>query len=133
MMADEHEAIWTLLDHRASIKRSVEEIPNGVKTTTTTSDPDLVSTLRKHVQQMAQRVKAGALVRMWDPVFRDIFDHAGEIKVSIQDVEGGIEVTQTTAKPDVVPMIRAHARKVAQFIEQGHAAVRPPWAGGRHF
>lgn len=131
MLAVEHEAIWTLLDHHDSIKRSIEEIPDGVSTTTTTSRPELVGALRTHVRQMARRLESGQSVRMWDPVFRDVFQHAREIKMEIKEIDGGVLVTETSANPAVVPMIRAHAQKVAQFAEQGYAAARPPWAGER--
>lgn len=66
---------------------------------------------------------------MWDPIFRDVFAHASEIAVKVADIEGGVVVTETTQNPDVIPMIRAHARAVSRFVEQGPLAVRPPWAG----
>lgn len=62
-------------------------------------------------------------------MFRDVFAHAGEITVSLKDVEGGVEVMETGDDPSVVMMIRAHAAKVSSFVAQGHAAARPPWAG----
>ena len=79
---------------------------------------------------MALHLEKGQPVRMWDPVFRDIFTHAREIKLVLRDVEGGIEATETSENPKVVPMIRAHATKVNAFVAEGHSAARPPWAGG---
>lgn len=131
MQAVEHEAIWSLLDSHETITRSVEEIADGVKTTTTTSRPELVAVLRAHVRQMAGRLEKGQPVRVWDPVYRDLFRHADEIKIDIQDIDGGVVVTETTANPAVVPVIRAHAQKVTQMAQRGHAAARPPWAGRR--
>ena len=131
MQPEEHQAIWDLLDHHDSIVRSIEELPDGVRAKTTTSRPELVATLRTHVRQMAQHIEKGQPVRMWDPVYKDVFDHAKDIKLNIQDVEGGVVVTETTTNPAVIPIIRAHARKVSALAEQGHAAARPPWAGGR--
>ena len=107
----------------------MEEIPGGVRTTTTTTKPELVETLRAHVRQMSRHVKQGQPVRMWDPVFRDIFAHYDEITLVAKDIEGGIEVTETSENPEVVPLIRAHAKKVDGFVAEGHAAARPPWAG----
>ena len=131
MTAGDHEAIRTLVSRHRSITRVVEEIPGGVRTTTTTDRPELVGVLRTHVRQMALRLEEGRPIRMWDPVFRDVFAHADEITLKWKDIEGGIEVTETSDNPKVVPMIRAHARKVNDFVAGGHAAVRPPWAGGR--
>jgi len=129
MSGDEHNAIFILLSWHNTIARTVKEIPNGVQTRTTTTKPELVETLRTHVRQMVRRLKQQRPVRMWDPVFRDVFAHADEITVSLKDVEGGIEVMETSNDPLVVMMIRAHAAKVSSFVANGHAAARPPWAG----
>jgi hypothetical protein len=130
MSVDEHGAIRDLLGGHAAIARKVEEIPDGVRTTTTTTKPELVETLRTHVRQMSRRLEQGRPVRMWDPVFRGVFAHADEIKLTTKDIEGGIEVTETSSNPAVVTLIRAHAAKVSDFVARGHAAARPPWAGG---
>lgn len=130
MSATEHQPIQTLLSQHKSILRVVEELPNGVRTTTTTDRPELVKTLRLHVRQMAERLAAGRPVRMWDPTFREVFAHADEITLKWKDVERGIEVTETSDDPQAVAAIRAHAKKVDEFAARGHAAARPPWAPG---
>lgn len=130
MSDEEHSAIFDLLGGHEAIARTVEEVPGGVRTTTTTTKPELVETLRTHVRQMARRLEQGRPVRMWDPVFRGVFAHADEIKVATKDIAGGIEVTETSTNPSVVTLIRAHAAKVSDFVARGHAAARPPWAGG---
>lgn len=131
MSAGDHGPIHELLSNHNAIRRKVEEIPGGVRTTTTTDRPELVETLRTHVRQMAERVKEGRVLRMWDPVFRGIFAHHDEITMEIKKVDGGVEVVETSANPEVVRLIRAHARKVDDFVSRGHEAARPPWAGGR--
>ena len=70
MSGDEHDAIFDLLSGHSAIARTVKEIPDGVRTTTTTTEPELVGTLRTHVRQMVRRLERGRPVRMWDPVFR---------------------------------------------------------------
>lgn len=130
MSDDEHGAIFDLLGGHDAIARKVEELPDGVRTTTTTTKPELVETLRTHVRQMTRRLEQGRPVRMWDPVFRGVFAHADEIEVAMKDVAGGMEVTETSKNPSVVVLIRAHAAKVSDFVARGHAAARPPWAGG---
>lgn len=130
MSAEEHGAIFALLSQHDAITRVVKEIPGGVRTTTTTRKPELVATIRTHVRQMARHLEQGRPVRIWDPVFRDVFAHADEIDLVTRDVEGGIEVMETSENPAVARMIRAHAAKVSAFVAEGHAAARPPWAGG---
>lgn len=127
----EHGNIQALLSAHQSIRRTVEEIEGGVKTTTVTDRPELVASLQEHVRQMSKRLETGRQVRVWDPLFREIFAHADEISLTWTDLENGIEVVETSENPDVVPLIRAHAKKVNRFVAEGHTAARPPWAGGR--
>lgn len=130
MSVEEHGPIFDLLSGHDTIIRVVKEIPGGVRTTTTTKKPELVGTLRTHVRQMARRLESGRPVRIWDPVFRQIFAHADEIVLTFKEIDGGIEVTETSKNPAVVPIIRAHAAKLNTFVAKGHEAARPPWAGG---
>lgn len=132
MSQAEHEPIWRLLDDHASIARKVKEIDGGVETRTTTSKPELVEQLRTHVSQMTARLESGRPVRMWDPVFRGLFEHADEVVIRSQEIDGGLLVTETSDNPEVTRLIRAHAAKVSEFAERGHAAARPPWAGQGH-
>ncbi|WP_169974627.1 hypothetical protein [Tautonia rosea] len=101
-----------------------------MRTKTVTDRPELVASLREHVRQMSKRLETGRLVRVWDPIFRAIFAHADEITMTWTDIEGGIEVVETSENPQVVSLIRAHAKKVNSFVAGGHEAARPPWAGG---
>jgi hypothetical protein len=116
------EVYRTLLENHDRIERTVEQIPGGVRTTTTTSDPDLVPELRRHVTQMKALVETGDHIRMWDPLFAEIFRHADKIEMTIEKVDGGVAVTETSADEDVVALIRAHALKVDQFIARGRDA-----------
>jgi hypothetical protein len=127
--AGDHDAIWTLLTRHQAVTRTVEELPDGVRTVTTTSDPELVPVLRRHVRQMAARVEEGRPIRVWDPVFRGVFANAEKVRIEPRDIEGGIEVVETSDDPEVVKLIQAHAAKVNAFVAGGHAAARPPWAG----
>lgn len=129
MSSREHGNIQSLLRGHETIERTVECLDDGVRTRTVTSDPALVPRLRQHVRQMEQRLRQQRPVRLWDPVFRDLFAHADAIQLQFEDIEGGIAVVETSDDPEVVPLIQAHARKVNQFVAEGHAAARPPWAG----
>ena len=130
MTSAEHDNIFNLLSSHASITRKVEEVPGGVKTTTTTSDPALVNRLRLHVREMNEHLEQNRPVRLWDPAFQDIFAHASDITLTWKDVDNGIEVTETSDNPAAVKAIRTHAAKVDSFVAKGHEAARPPWAGG---
>jgi hypothetical protein len=131
MTEGEHANVFALLSGHAGIVRKVEEVPGGVRTTTTSERPELVGAVRAHVRQMKAHVEEGRPVRLWDPVFRGIFANHEAVKLEVRDIEGGVEVVETSDDPAVVELIRQHAAKVDSFVKGGHAAARPPWAGGR--
>lgn len=125
LMADAHQ----LLDDHASVTRTVEQLPNGVRTVTTTSDPELVAVLQRHPREMAAHLKAGGRVRNGDPVFRGLADHAQEVDIQYKDIENGVIATVTSKNEAVVELIRQHAAKVTAMSERGRAAMHEGMVG----
>ena len=109
-----------LLTDHAKIKRTVEDVPGGVVTVTTSDDPAVAATIRTHVRQMKRRVEAGQPLRMWDPLFVEIFRNSDKIDMKVEDVPGGVKVTETSADKDAALLIRQHARRgVSEFVARG--------------
>jgi hypothetical protein len=121
--SEDHAVIHSLMAAHKSIERKVTEIPNGVRTDTVSKDPDVAKTLKVHVDQMKARVASGQPIRMFDPLFREIFSHHEKIEMKIEEIEGGVRVTQTSADPQVVLLIREHARVVNEFTAEGMARM----------
>jgi hypothetical protein len=113
----------TLVFNNGSLKREITDIPGGVRTVTTTTDPDLLETLRKHPREMDAHLSAGGHVRMWDPLFAELAKYHDKIKMEFKNLDNGIQVTSTSEDPEVVKLIRAHARKVSEFVARGRAAM----------
>ena len=113
-----------LVTNHDRLERTVEEIPNGVQTVTTTDDPELVEPLRKHVQEMSAVLEEGGHIRQWDPLFAEIFQHGEAIQIEIEEIEDGVRVTETSDDEEVVKLIRAHASKIDQFLARGREACR---------
>ncbi|MEK6480442.1 hypothetical protein WJR50_23060 [Catalinimonas sp. 4WD22] len=112
--------IHQLLTNHEKIQRRVENLDNGVKTWTESNDPELVPVIQTHVRQMKERVENNRPIRQMDPLFRQIFEHADEIKMQIENTERGVYVLETSDNPQVVKLIQQHAqRAVSEFVEQG--------------
>jgi hypothetical protein len=112
----------TLVHNHTGIERTVEEIPGGIRSVTTAKDPRMVETLRRHIREMDALIDRGGHIRAWDPLFREISQRAKEIKIEYKDIEGGIEVIETSDDPEVTKLIRAHAYKVNEFVKRGMEA-----------
>ncbi len=107
-----------------AIERRVEMLPDGIRTETTTDDPELVAVLQQHVAEMARLIEEGGRIRNWDPLFSTIFDHREAIRMEIENLPDGVLVTETSDDPRVAALIRAHADKVDDFVARGVDAYR---------
>jgi hypothetical protein len=109
-----------LLTDHAQIQRDVKDVKNGVVTVTTSENPVVTALIRTHVAQMKSRLEKGQPVRRWDPLFVEIFKNADKIDMKIDEVAGGVRVTETSEDPQIVTLIRQHAREaVSQFVGRG--------------
>jgi hypothetical protein len=121
------QAIHGLLSQHQKIERSVKDIPNGVETITTSSDPQVANLIREHVWQMKARIEEGRPIRQMDPLFREIFKNHQHVHMQIVDVPGGVRVTETADTANVVPLVRQHARRaVSEFVAEGMPRAMQP-------
>jgi hypothetical protein len=119
-IGDARDVFHELLAQHDKIKRTVEDIPGGVRTVTTSDDPEIAGLIRLHVRQMAARYEAGMPVRKWDPLFVELLKHFDKITMTMEDVPGGLRVIETSDDPQVALLIRQHAhRGVSEFVERG--------------
>lgn len=126
MMEDMHPIRTMLINHK-QIDRRVENLSNGVKTWTTSENPEIASAIQVHVRQMKKRMEEQRPIRQMDPLFREIFKHADKIDMQIEDLENGVLVIETSEDPQVVKLIRQHAnRAVSEFAEQGMQRAMQP-------
>ena len=119
--------IRRLLVEHQDIRRDVEPIPGGIRSTTVGRRPEIAELIRTHVRQMKSRVEAGDPIRQMDPLFAEIFEHHTKIRMDIDEIPGGARVTETSEDPQVALLIRQHARAaVSEFVADGmQRAMRP--------
>lgn len=126
-MMKDMRVIRTMLMNHENIDRRVENLENGVKTWTTSDDPDIASAIQTHVRQMKERMEENKPIRQMDPVFREIFDHTDKIEMQIEDIENGVVVVETSEDPQVVKLIQQHAnRAVSEFAKEGMQRAMQP-------
>ncbi len=113
-----------LLEHREEIRRSVQELPDGVETLTESEDPEIVGKLREHVRSMYSRLDEGRPIHTRDPLFAEIFRYADKIEMTMEDTERGLRVRESSADPYVAKLIKSHAEVVSRFLANGHAEMQ---------
>jgi hypothetical protein len=124
---EEMSTIHSLLSNHQRIRRSVEDIPGGVRTITTSDDPQVAALIRQHVREMKHRIEQGRPIRQMDPLFREIFANHEHIHIDIADVPGGVSVIESADSPRATLLVRQHARRaVSEFVAEGMSrAMRP--------
>lgn len=126
-MMEDMRVIRQLLAGHEQIRRTVRNVPGGIRSRTTSRDPELADLIRRHVGQMKKRMEEGRAIRRMDPVFREVFEHHTAIHMETERLPRGVLVIETTPEPQVELLIRQHAhRAVSEFVAQGMArAMRP--------
>ncbi|MFP4696687.1 hypothetical protein [Thiohalospira sp.] len=115
-----------LLDRHDAIHRELETIPGGIRTETTSDDPEVVALLHDHVPAMHQRLQEGFALRRWDPLYVALFEHRDRITMAIELTDNGVRVEETSDAPEVTALIRAHGQAVNAFAARGHDAASQP-------
>jgi len=123
----EHQAhqadITALLEGHTSLKRMTEHLPNGIRTCTTSENPDLAAMLLRHAQDMKARFAKGRAIRSWDPLFAILFEQRHAIHVTLIEHEDGVCAELTCTDPALIPLIHAHDKALMQFVAEGRTAA----------
>ncbi|MGH3739570.1 MAG: hypothetical protein ACRDT6_28820 [Micromonosporaceae bacterium] len=62
-----------------------------------------------------------------DPLFREIFEYHETIEMRITNVDGGVEVVETSPEPQVAALIQQHAHQaVSEFVASGMDRAMQP-------
>src|ERR1035437_5799825 len=123
--AAEHSDIRDLFFNHESIKRTVSNLPDGIRTVTESDDPHVAATIKKHVAEMGKRVEEGR-----DPglpiessALHSIFRDKDKIKTAYEVTEKGVIVVQTSTDPTAVKALQDHAAQVTDLAQRGMVAA----------
>ena len=113
-----------LFARHAQIRRTVTEIPGGVHAVTESDDPTTASLIQAHVSEMYQRLdEKRAFPYMMSRSVPAMFAHSTRYRRKLEALPKGIAVTETSDDPEMVEVIRAHARELNGFVREGMPAM----------
>ena len=112
-----------MFSRHAELRRTVEDIPGGVRTTTESDSPDLVAQLQGHVSTMYSHLDQHAEVMCMSQSLPTLFARASDYQRQITFTPKGIVAVETAGDPDLTRAIRAHAREVTGFVDDGMPAM----------
>jgi hypothetical protein len=112
-----------LLTNHTRIKRTVTNLPDGIKTVTESDDPQVAQTIKAHVASMSQRLKDGREFNIFSPTLPVLFENRDKIKSVVEVTEKGSIVTRTSTDAKVVAALQGHAAEVNELVQGGMFAM----------
>ncbi len=134
--ADDMSTIHDLAAYHDRIKRTVENLPDGIRTVTESDDPEIAKLIKEHVAKMGERVRAGKMMRvpLESPAVHEIYRNKDKIRTTAEQTAKGVIVVQTSADPKIAKLLQEHAVEVTSLVEGGtqamHAAMMRNMHGG---
>lgn len=122
---DERRDIYGLLFNHDRIKRTVTNLPDGIRTVTESDDAEVAATIKKHVVEMGKRVEEGRDpgLPIESPALHAIFRNRDKIQTAYETTEKGIIVVQTSADVSTVKVLQEHAAEVTDLARRGMVAA----------
>ena len=120
------QVIHTMLLNHDRIRRTVTNLPNGIRTATESDDPALAGLIKQHVADMGKRVGAGddPGLPIESENLHSIFRDKDKIHTSYETTAKGIVVVQTSDDAKTVAALQAHAGEVTDLVQGGMAALQ---------
>lgn len=122
---EESRDLETMFRNFPVIDRTVELLPNGIRATTTSTDPEVLAVVMRHVSEMVARIEDGRdpQVFIQSPTLDILFERNDAIETDIEVTETGIIVIQTSDDPEVAAALKVHAGEVSDMAARGMQAV----------
>src|SRR5712672_942672 len=105
------------------LRRNVEDIPGGVRTTTESDSPDLFVELQAHVSSMYSHVDNGGEVMCMSQSLPTLFRRSADYHRQLTFTAKGVVAEETASDPNLTQAIRTHAREVTGFVVDGMPAM----------
>jgi hypothetical protein len=117
--------IHELIANHDRIRRTVTNLPDGIRTLTESDDPKVAEWIKTHVADMGRRVAAGddPGLPIESPALHAIFRDKDKIRTTIETTEKGVTVVQTSDDASTIAELQKHAAEVTDLVQGGMSAV----------
>lgn len=142
-------AVHDMVMNHDKLRRSVTNLPNGVRTVTESDDPALRQTLREHVSTTGEFVRTShdPNMPMETPALRGVLRNGAKVTRTVEQTATGVVVVETSTDTATVALLQRHAAEVTDLVNRGMTAMHeammkngamgggmrggPPASGGR--
>jgi len=120
---DDMQLVHAMLFNHDKIKRTVTNMPDGIRTVTESEDPQVAQAIKAHVASMERRLGKGKEFNLFSPTIPVLFENRDKIKTAVTTTEKGSIVTQTSSDSKVVAALQTHASEVSELARDGMVAM----------
>ncbi|MBX9855591.1 MAG: hypothetical protein K2Y26_08690 [Gemmatimonadaceae bacterium] len=123
--AEVMQVVHQLMVNHDKLRRTVVNLPNGVRTVTESDDPTMVTQIQRHVTMTGAFVAAGhdPNLPMSTPALRGVLQNGKKIVRQAQATAKGMEVVETSDDPATVALLQQHAAEITELVKRGMAAM----------
>ena len=115
--------VHEMLAYNERIKRTVTNLPDGIRTVTESDDAQVAQYISAHVASMEKRLSEGRVFNLFSPTLPILFDKKDKIRTKVETTGKGVIVIQTSDDADVVAALQAHAQEVSELARDGMVAM----------
>jgi hypothetical protein len=117
--------IHELLANHDRIRRTVTNLPDGIRTVTESDDPKIAEWIKTHAADMGRRVATGddPGLPIESPALHAIFRDKDKIRTTVETTEKGVIVVQISDDAKTVADLQKHAAEVTDLVQGGMSAV----------
>jgi hypothetical protein len=115
--------VHEMLSYNDRIKRTVTNLPDGIRTVTESDDAQVAQYIAAHVASMEKRLGEGRIFNLFSPTLPVLFEKKDKIRTKIETTGKGVIVIQTSDDAEVVAALQAHALEVSELARDGMAAM----------
>jgi len=115
--------VHEMLAYNERIKRTVTNLPNGIRTVTESDDAQVAQYISAHVASMEKRLDEGRVFNLFSTTLPVLFKNKDKIRTKVETTGKGVIVIQTSDDAEVVAALQAHALEVSELARDGMAAM----------
>jgi len=116
--------VHEMLSYNDRIKRTVTNLPDGIRTVTESDDPKVAQSIAAHVASMEARLKEGRIFNLFSSTLPVLFAKKDKIRTRVEATDKGVVVIQNSDDAEVVAALQAHALEVSELARDGMVAMR---------
>jgi hypothetical protein len=118
--------VHELLMQHEKLRRTVTNLPNGIRTLTESDDSTMAAQIKAHVALTGPFVtEAKDFVHpMASPALHALLKNGARITRRSEVTARGVLLEETSDDPQVVALLQTHAAEVSALVEGGMAAMR---------